>query len=88
MSKPPIARFVTSITRRKWLLAAVFLVLGAGLTIYLRVPARAKAFLEFALEQIEPLGFWAPILFVLLYVVSCVSMIPASQASVCLRIMT
>lgn len=67
-----------SAARRKWLLLGILALAGVGLLLYFRFPARAQQLLTFVLDQIKPLGFWAPVLFVLLYIVSCVAMIPGS----------
>lgn len=75
-NEPPFA------TRRKWLLFGILILAGVGLALYFRFPARAQQVLKLVLEQIKPLGFWAPVLFVLLYVVSCVAMIPGSVLSI------
>ena len=69
---PPSAR------RRKWRLLGILILAGIGLALYFRFPARAQELLQLVLEQIKPLGFWAPVMFVLFYVVSCVAMIPGS----------
>ena len=50
--------------------------------IYFRVPTRAQASLQGALEQIRQLGIWGPVLFILLYIVSCMALIPASVLTV------
>jgi uncharacterized membrane protein YdjX (TVP38/TMEM64 family) len=71
--KPPPAT-----AGRKWILLAVVTSVGVGLALYLHLPARAQELLQFILDRIKPLGFWAPVLFVLLYIVSCVAMIPGS----------
>ena len=67
-----------SAARRKWILLGILILAGVGLALYFRFPARAQQLLRFVLDQIKPLGFWAPVLFVLLYIVSCVAMIPGS----------
>jgi len=71
-NEPPFA------TRRKWLLLGILFLAGIGLALYFRFPSRAQELLKVVLDQIKPLGLWAPVLFVLLYIVSCVAMIPGS----------
>jgi uncharacterized membrane protein YdjX (TVP38/TMEM64 family) len=51
---------------------------AAALVFYYEVPVRVQALLKQVLDWLVPLGAWGPILFVLLYVASCVALIPAS----------
>jgi uncharacterized membrane protein YdjX (TVP38/TMEM64 family) len=54
------------------------LVAGAAMALYYEVPLRAQALLRFSLDWLATLGPWGPVFFVLLYVASCVALIPAS----------
>ena len=68
--------------RGKWILFAAALVVAVAIGIYFRVPALAKALLQGALEQIRQLGHWGPVLFILLYIVSCMALVPASVLTI------
>jgi uncharacterized membrane protein YdjX (TVP38/TMEM64 family) len=82
MSTLSARKSASSAVHRKWFLVGILLLLGFGLGFYFHLPARAQELLEFVLEQIKPLGFWAPVLFVLLYIISCVAMIPGSVLTI------
>jgi uncharacterized membrane protein YdjX (TVP38/TMEM64 family) len=67
--------------RGKWIWMTAVLAVAAvvvGAVIYFGLLARAQALLQRALEQIKQLGPWGPILFILLYIVSCVALVPGS----------
>lgn len=72
-----VARLAPSRTTWRWLLALAAGTLVAG-AIYAGLPARLQEFLKAALAWLEHLGFWAPVIFVLLYIVLCVVLVPAS----------
>ena len=65
-------------SRRVWLLVAVLLVAVVVLAIVFRLPSRAQLMLRTALEYIRQLGQWGPVLFILLYIIACVAVVPAS----------
>lgn len=67
---------------RKWIYVAAVLAAVIAAVIYFRVPARAQASLQAALEHIKLLGHWAPVLFILLYIVSCVALVPGSVLTI------
>lgn len=69
-------------SRRKWLLVALALAALAAVAFYLNAPARIQAVFKAALDWLEHLGFWAPVVFVLLYIGSCVALIPAAVLTV------
>lgn len=69
-------------SRGKWIWITVVLAVVVGVAIYFGVPARAQALLQATLEQIRQLGPWAPVLFILLYIVSCMAVIPASVLTI------
>ena len=56
--------------------AIVVVVVAAA--IYFRAPALVQSLLQVALDQVRQLGPWGPVLFILLYIVACVAVIPAS----------
>lgn len=58
-----------------WLL--VLAVLGA-LAVHYQLFARLHHALQAVLEWIRPMGVWAPVVFVLFYIVACVAFVPAS----------
>lgn len=64
----------------RWKPIAILAILATGATMafYYQVPLRAQALLKQSLDWLAALGAWGPILFVLLYVASCVALIPAS----------
>ncbi len=68
--------------RVKWGWIAAVVGLAVLAAICLRVPTRAQALLQAALENIKEIGFWAPVLFILLYIVSCVALVPASVLTI------
>ena len=51
---------------------------AAAMALHYEVPTRAQSLLRHALDWLGTLGAWGPILFVLLYIASCVALIPAS----------
>lgn len=63
---------------KRWIWITGMLGLAVFAFIYFHVPTRVQALLQGALEHIRQLGFWAPVLFILLYIVACVAMIPGS----------
>ncbi len=54
-------------------LAALF-ALGA----WFRAPAHFQSFLQQILDGVKQLGAWAPVVFVMLYIASCVALLPAA----------
>jgi uncharacterized membrane protein YdjX (TVP38/TMEM64 family) len=50
----------------------------AAVALYYEAPSRVQAAFKAALDWLEHLGYWAPIVFVVLYVASCVAVLPAS----------
>jgi uncharacterized membrane protein YdjX (TVP38/TMEM64 family) len=65
-------------TRWKWLALLALLIVAATLAIYYQVPARAQELLKAVPDWLKTLGLWGPVVFILLYVVSCVAIVPAS----------
>jgi uncharacterized membrane protein YdjX (TVP38/TMEM64 family) len=64
--------------RWKWGVAAILVGVAVVLAIHFRLAALVQGVLKSALDGIAQLGFWAPLLFIVLYVVSCVALLPAS----------
>src|SRR5262245_39948509 len=77
-SPPPTSSSDLTRPGRKWVWVGLLLIVGGALAIYFRLPAKGQQFLQFILDQIKPLGFWAPILYILLYIVACVALIPGA----------
>lgn len=69
-------------SREKWIWMTAVLAVVFGAVMYFRLPALAQALLQDALEQIRQLGPWGPILFILLYIVSCVALVPGSVLTI------
>lgn len=67
-----------SLLRGRWLWMAAILAIVVAAAIYFRAPARVQLLLQAALDQVRQLGPWGPVLFILLYIVACVAVIPAS----------
>lgn len=78
MKNPTDNRAKTNRSPGKWI--GVIAVVTAVITLALvfRLPARAQALLQTVLGQIKELGYWGPTVFILLYIVSCMVLIPAS----------
>ena len=55
-------------SRRKWLLLLLVLTALAAVALYYEAPSRVQMALKSALDWLEHLGFWAPVVFVVLYV--------------------
>ena len=68
--------------RGKWLWLTAILVIVVTAAIHFRAPARVQVLLQAALDQVRQLGAWAPVLFILLYIVSCMAVIPASVLTI------
>src|SRR5262245_61897161 len=68
--------------RRRWWLVLLLLTAVVVLAYYFKVPSRLQVVSRSALEWVEQLlkqlGGWAPMAFVVLYVVACVALVPAS----------
>jgi uncharacterized membrane protein YdjX (TVP38/TMEM64 family) len=81
MSDAPKAERAGDVRRRKWpwIVGLVVVIL---LAVGFRVPGRVQALMQATLEQVGHMGYWAPILFVLLYVAACVALVPASILTV------
>ena len=78
MSTESEGKGVATVSRKKWAWICVLLSVVVVAGVYFRWPARAQSLLQAALEQIGQLGYWAPVLFILLYIAACVAMLPAS----------
>jgi uncharacterized membrane protein YdjX (TVP38/TMEM64 family) len=74
----PNAKGQQVVSRGKWIWWGALLAVIIVAAIYFRVPARGQELLQGALEQIRQLGPWGPAIFILLYVVSCVALLPGS----------
>jgi uncharacterized membrane protein YdjX (TVP38/TMEM64 family) len=68
--------------RRRRVLALVALALAVVAVIQYNVLSRVQGALVAALHWLEHLGWWAPVVFVLLYIASCVGFLPASILTV------
>lgn len=64
--------------RWKPLALLALLAAAAAIALHYRLPSQAQALLKQVLDWLSTLGAWGPLLFVLLYVASCVALIPAS----------
>ncbi len=81
MNHPTPANRMTARNRRRVLvLVALALVIVAGFQFNLL--SRVQGILSAALHWLEHLGGWAPAVFVLLYIASCVGCLPASILTV------
>lgn len=56
----------------------LFLAIAVALAVLFQVPGRVEFMLQAALDSIKQLGLWAPVFFILLYVASCIALIPGS----------
>jgi uncharacterized membrane protein YdjX (TVP38/TMEM64 family) len=56
----------------------VGLLLALAVAMLLRLPSYAQELLRIILERIGQMGHWGPILFILLYLLSCVALVPGS----------
>lgn len=65
-------------SRLKWLIGMVAVAALIGAAIYFKVPALLREVLQAALDWIASLGIWAPILFIVVYVLACVLFFPGS----------
>ncbi len=65
-------------SRRRWLLLLLALIALAAVALFFNAPSRVQAALKSALDWLEHLGFWAPVVFVVLYIASCVAVLPAA----------
>jgi uncharacterized membrane protein YdjX (TVP38/TMEM64 family) len=64
-------------SRWTWHWVGILLAIIAA-AIYFGVPTRAQDLLRGALDAVRELGTWGPVTFILLYVVACVALLPAS----------
>src|ERR1051325_6748363 len=64
--------------RRRWLLVLALLAALLALGVWLRSPARLQLFFQQLLEWVRQLGVWAPVVFITLYIASCVALLPAA----------
>ena len=78
MDPAPETRNTPASTRWKWIALLGLLLTAAGLALYFELPARAKALLIALPAWLKTLGNWGPVVFILLYVMSCVAVLPAS----------
>lgn len=78
MSTTSVRKPSTTAARWKWLVVGIVILAGVVLGFYFHLPGRVQDVMKSILDQIKPLGFWAPVLFVLLYIISCVAMVPGS----------
>ena len=62
-----------------WLLALA--VLGA-LAVHFQLFTHLRHALQAVLEWIRPMGVWAPVVFVLFYIIACVALVPATVLTV------
>ena len=79
MGKPPTESLAPAANRKgalRW--RGVLALAGLGLAAGLFVVFKPQQYLKSALDGIAGLGAWAPVLFVLLYVVACVLFLPGS----------
>jgi len=77
MSNATPANWLTPRNRRRVLLL-VALVLGVIAAIQFNLLPRAQHSFAAALRWLDTLGHWKPVVFVLLYIASCVAAVPAS----------
>lgn len=68
--------------RGKWLGVTAVLAVVVGAVTYFGVLVRAQALLQGTIEQIRQLGPWGPVLFILLYIVACMALVPASVLTI------
>jgi len=68
--------------RGKWIWVTAVLAVVVGAVIYFGLMARAQSVLQAALDQIRQLGPWGPVLFILLYIVACVALVPGSVLTI------
>jgi len=68
--------------RGKWIWIAVLLVVVVAVAVYFRAPALARTLLQEALERIGQLGHWGPVLFILLFIIACVALVPGSVLTI------
>jgi uncharacterized membrane protein YdjX (TVP38/TMEM64 family) len=78
MSPVADAKPATNGAKRKWILALTLLALVVAYAIYFELPGMIQGVFKSALARIADLGIWAPVLFVLLYIVACVALIPGA----------
>jgi len=78
MSVPSDSKCQQAGWRGKWIWWGSLLAVVIVAVIYFRVPVRGQELLQGALEQIRQLGPWGPAIFILLYIVSCVALLPGS----------
>ncbi len=64
--------------RRQWLLVLVLLAVLLALGAWFRAPAHLQGLFQQILDGVKQLGVWAPVVFVLLYIASCVALLPAA----------
>src|SRR5262245_61520240 len=62
----------------RWAGFATLALTAVALAIHFKLHTRAQALLRTLLEWLATLGAWGPILYILLYIVSCVIVLPAS----------
>ena len=77
MNQDTPANWLTARTRRRVLLL-VALALGVVAAIQFNLLSRVQGIYAAVLHWIENLGWWAPVVFVLLYIACCVALMPAS----------
>ncbi|MEY2408747.1 MAG: hypothetical protein QOF48_1417 [Verrucomicrobiota bacterium] len=73
---------LTAVGRRRFWLAVLLLCAAGALAVYLKVPTRLQGLSKSALDWLDHLGVWGPVVFVLLYVLACVALVPAAMLTV------
>src|SRR5262245_61941117 len=66
------AHLKPSTSKWKWIIGLVVVVVLIGAAKYFH----AQTLLKQALEWMKGLGFWAPVIFIALYILACVSFLP------------
>jgi uncharacterized membrane protein YdjX (TVP38/TMEM64 family) len=65
-------------TWRKRFVVLALLVTVIAVGLYYEIPGRVQQLARAALDWLNALGAWGPVVFVLLYIISCVAILPAS----------
>jgi uncharacterized membrane protein YdjX (TVP38/TMEM64 family) len=82
LKNPTDNRVKTNRSLGKWIGIITVVIAVIILAVVFRLPARTQALLQAALRQIQELGSWGPAVFILLYVIACMAVIPASLLTI------
>lgn len=82
MKHPTDSRSKSNRPLGKWIGVVAIIIAVIILAVIFRLPTRTQTLLQTALGWIKELGYWGPTVFILLYIVSCVALVPASVLTI------